>query len=862
MTSTNPDSMVGTRIGQFRLDEYISRGSMGLVFKAFDTVLERTVALKLIPKTADDLFPHGEEASRRFVQEARATAKLSNHPNIVTIYTSGETDEFQYICMEYVSGKSLFQILREEKLLSPERALPLFEQVLLAIHAAHQAEITHRDIKPSNIMITKEGEVRVVDFGIAKLASLSMTTVGSILGTPYYMSPEQISGSKVDSRSDIFSTGAVLYQVLTGERPFKGESTTALIYKIMNTEPVAPNVLNAHVPEPLCEIIRKAMAKSPADRYQDPAAMLQAIREVMKHRREAPQPDREAGGRPSRGAEPPPPGREKEIGGETKMVRLVESPPLQAEAAEAISHSAVTPPPFEEDFPDVPQAPETAETSVPPRKSTGTAWIFTLALTGLLVLGTGLYFFLSPRDFVKTGKKTDFPASTTTTSPPQVNLEKEPPQPPTPPAASEGATSKDAPTVLAEAWSLYKASKFEEAIPKFQAALGVAESAEAYKGLGQSYYRLRKYRDALDALLKFKELAPKSWEALHWVGWTYLRLQKPQEALPNLLESNKIKILAGNFSGIAWSHANLWDFDSATTAARKAIELEPANGDHYNAFAWIQYYQRKYAAASAQFEKAVSLGKKDDNLVGLMLCYHNLGRYNEAISNIDSYIAKGDAKGISLTDLKVILAYCHLANGNYESARQQLSGLSTGSSIGIWLQGKGGETGLRIHTVFKYSPAFFAPMVPGDTITRANGMDLRDKTSSDYWSYINKQLLGSRARLTFIHNGTSLETTFNAGITPELIAAIEKRKQDVKSHYERGNSLYAAKNFKGAVESYKQALAIEDAFALLYHNLAMAQLAVGQKKEAAANLESYLERRPDASNAKELRRIIQENAVP
>ena len=221
------DTFIGRKVDQFRLDEYLAQGAMGLVFKARDTTLDRTVAIKLISKK-DDLTVAMAEARRRLIQEAQAAGRLT-HPNIVTIYSYGDTEEFQYICMEYVVGRTLAEVLRECQVLDIEEALTIFEQILQALDAACHEGIVHRDIKPANIIITPEGKVKVMDFGIAKLPSLSMTTTGTVLGTPYYMSPEQISGQKVDTRSDIFSVGAVLYQALTGTRPFEGESTVALI---------------------------------------------------------------------------------------------------------------------------------------------------------------------------------------------------------------------------------------------------------------------------------------------------------------------------------------------------------------------------------------------------------------------------------------------------------------------------------------------------------------------------------------------------------------------------------------------------------------------------------------------------------
>ncbi len=278
--------LIGRQIDQFRLDQFIARGPMGLVMKAFDTVLVRTVALKLIPKRIEAILSPVEAATMetarsRLVQEATAAGRLS-HPNIVTIHSYGETDEFEFICMEYVSGQTLADVLRTERVLPLEATVSIFEQVLMALEAAHKEKIIHRDIKPSNIMITDDKKVKVMDFGIAKLPSLSetMAMTRTVLGTPYYMSPEQISGQKVDIRSDIFSLGAVLYESLTGEKPFSGENTATLAYKIVQTDPIPPRVLNLHLPPVLEAIITKAMAKDPAQRFQTPVEMLQELKLV------------------------------------------------------------------------------------------------------------------------------------------------------------------------------------------------------------------------------------------------------------------------------------------------------------------------------------------------------------------------------------------------------------------------------------------------------------------------------------------------------------------------------------------------------------------------------------------------------
>ena len=269
----SPGNLVGKNIDQFRLDEFIGQGAMGVVYKAFDNILHRTVALKLIAKDAQTPTPAMMEARRRLIQEAQAAGRLT-HPNIVTIHSYGETDEFQYICMEFIVGKTLAEIIAEQKILQIDEATFIIEQILLALDVANQQQIVHRDIKPTNIMILNDKQAKVMDFGIAKLPSLSITTTGTVLGTPYYMSPEQISGQKVDIRSDIFSVGALFYQIITGERPFDGETTFTLAYKIVQVEPVPPKVLNIHIPQALENICKKALAKDPTLRYQTPMEML------------------------------------------------------------------------------------------------------------------------------------------------------------------------------------------------------------------------------------------------------------------------------------------------------------------------------------------------------------------------------------------------------------------------------------------------------------------------------------------------------------------------------------------------------------------------------------------------------------
>ncbi|MGO9314284.1 MAG: protein kinase domain-containing protein [Syntrophobacteraceae bacterium] len=276
-----PDKIIGKHIDQFTVESFIAEGAMGMVFKAHDSTLARVVALKLIPKNSQNATDtealHREEAQKRLIHEAQTAGNLV-HPNIVTIHSYGVTDEFQYICMEYIKGKTLSQILKERGAIPVEEAIPILEQILLAIETADKAGIVHRDIKQSNIMITEDNRVKVMDFGIAKLPSLSLTVTGMVLGTPFYMSPEQISGRKVDIRSDIFSLGAVFYELVTAEKPFEAENTATLVYKIVQIDPIPPNIVNVNIPQAVARVICRALAKDPSQRYQKPAEMLRDVK--------------------------------------------------------------------------------------------------------------------------------------------------------------------------------------------------------------------------------------------------------------------------------------------------------------------------------------------------------------------------------------------------------------------------------------------------------------------------------------------------------------------------------------------------------------------------------------------------------
>jgi len=269
--------------GRYQLESVVGRGGMAEVYRARDIRLDRIVAIKTL--RSDLARDHTFQA--RFRREAQSAASL-NHPSIIAVYDTGEDvvdgTPVPYIVMEYVEGRTLRDVLRTERKVLPERALELTDGILRALDYSHRGGIVHRDIKPANVMLTNSGEVKVMDFGIARAmadSAATMTQTAQVIGTAQYLSPEQARGERVDARSDIYSTGCVLYELLTGQPPFTGDSPVAIAYQHVREDPIPPSHIDPEIPKWADAIVLKAMAKDPFQRYQSAAEMRADIQRVL-----------------------------------------------------------------------------------------------------------------------------------------------------------------------------------------------------------------------------------------------------------------------------------------------------------------------------------------------------------------------------------------------------------------------------------------------------------------------------------------------------------------------------------------------------------------------------------------------------
>ncbi len=296
-----------SKLGRYELRRTLGKGAMGVVYEGYDPKLGRKVAIKTILQ-GPDVDPHtAQEYEKRFTREATAAARL-NHPNIVQVYDFGVETDMAYLVMEFVHGTELAAFFDQNEQFDIEDATRLMTELLDALELAHNAGVIHRDIKPANIMVDNDGHAKLADFGVARVSDGQDTSqAGTMVGTPAYMSPEQIQGQKVDRRTDLFSAGVVLYQFLTGQKPFSGGGVYTLARKILHDDPPAPSLIVTSISPEYDQVIARALAKKPEDRYQTAGEFSEALNRALKGRSQGKSPERPKAGsvRPVETAAPP-----------------------------------------------------------------------------------------------------------------------------------------------------------------------------------------------------------------------------------------------------------------------------------------------------------------------------------------------------------------------------------------------------------------------------------------------------------------------------------------------------------------------------------------------------------------------------
>ena len=386
-----------TLAGRYRLEEVIGRGGMSTVYRGTDTSLDRVVAVKV---ALDPLVEESPIYLARFTQEAKSAAAIGN-PGVVTVYDAGADGPTRFIVMEFVPGKSLADILKEERPLEPARAADIAAQVADALAAAHAAGIIHRDIKPGNIMVEPSGQVKVLDFGIARAVDGgSLTQTATVLGTSAYMSPEQALGQPVDARTDIYSLGCVLYEMLTGEPPFVADVAAAVMHQHVRVAPKPAIERNPNIPPSLNDLVMQMLAKSPKDRPQTAAEVRDRLRQAIAN-----------------------PGDGDAL---TTLAMAAALPTAATVPIEAAPPPTPAPSPVRQ-TPTPPRPRETRPTAPPPppRKSRTGVWVL-IALIAALLLGGGAALALgggSDNSSSTTGHSTaatssSHPATHSATSPP------------------------------------------------------------------------------------------------------------------------------------------------------------------------------------------------------------------------------------------------------------------------------------------------------------------------------------------------------------------------------------------------------------------------------------------------------------
>lgn len=674
-------STVPNRIGKYEIQALLGRGGMGEVHKAYDSTLGRLVALKIM----HDIALSQTNARERFIREAQAAGGL-RHPNIVTVYDMGEFEGHLFIAMEFIQGEDLEHLIKKKAPLSMDDRFNVMIQVCDGIGYAHRHQIVHRDLKPSNIRIDDEGIAKIMDFGIARLEASNMTAAGTVMGTPYYMSPEQVRGMKVDARSDIFSIGAILYEVFAYKKAFEGD-LASVFYKIVQEQPPPLSKHCSFPTEPLQKIVDRCLCKERTERLESCADLAQMLREAQEEYNKAsdtatiqlddlkaettspmvaPPAAITSDGRVATGSNRNAPVSEA-------RTELLAPPASDAGSAPTQLMKAPTPPPAPTPAPPpVPslQGRAPSEVTPPPSPTIAEAPVpgnnRTLMIVGiivaLLVISTSAFVYF--RFFKSQPAAQDQPQVQSPTSEPV----KPEPQPPVPPTDGSSQKLEQAKTLYQngqtkEALAIYeeliqqnpengdlyylrgvvkkKDGKNEEAMVAFQKAVELdPKHAMAWQQLGILLMSRMDYHGSENAFQKSIEQkadSPASWEGL---AQTYLMTQqtkKAEGAYDRLLELEPQNIAAlYNVGQIRWANKNV---KGAKDAFQRVLQINPNYAEAYNNLGAIYLSEGQIPQAIQANEKAIQL---KPNLASahysLFLAFEQQREYKRAAEHLQKYV--------------------------------------------------------------------------------------------------------------------------------------------------------------------------------------------------------------------------------
>jgi serine/threonine protein kinase/predicted TPR repeat methyltransferase len=657
------------KIGKYQIDSLLGKGGMGEVYKAHDVALGRFVALKVMRGPALD----DTNARERFVREAQAAGGL-RHPNIVTVYDLGEFEDRMFIAMEFIHGEDLEHLIRKKSRLSIDDKFNIMIQVCEGVSYAHKHQIIHRDLKPSNIRIDEQGIAKIMDFGIAKLESSNMTASGTVMGTPFYMSPEQVRGMRVDQRSDVFSLGAILYELFSYKKAFEGELAT-VFFKIVQEQ---PSPLTMSLPcEPLQEIINGCLEKDKNKRVGSVDELIAMLNKALQWYTErgmlaatgledddqaniatfhiAPAPAAvkpKTSTHPQLTQQPPLPGSSS---APTQWLNQTVPPPVESSAPTELLQNRqpqVMPPPIPQPSSATPM---TVVETVPRPASSKAPWII-VAVLAVALVGSILVYFLAFRH---------------SPQPPIVQNPEPKKESPSNPNPQNSALNDE----MAKGKELHQQGRYEEAIKVYSDALvknpndsdlhflmgaskkslGKSQEAllefqravelddrnqKAWEQIGDLLMNRMDYNGAEKAFLKSSELDPSAAPTWEGLAQTYLIQQKSaqaEESYEKLLQIEPNNVTAIYNLGLLQNGSN--KKDAARKSFEKVISLNPNYAEAYNNLGAIDLYDGKVPQAIQELEQALSLKPELGSAhYSLFLAYEMQKNYPQAARHLKKYL--------------------------------------------------------------------------------------------------------------------------------------------------------------------------------------------------------------------------------